>query len=216
MSSRRFPGKMLAPLCGRPLITHVLARVCEALPRDRVIMLTSKDVTDDPLAGYVSALAGVTVFRGDLDDVVARFQACLRAYPCKWFVRICGDSPAIDPGLLAWMLERRSDEVDLLTNVAERTFPPGESIEIVRTSKFLEWLPDELTPEEREHVTQHFYRNPARFRIRNVSADDLSLAGRRLVVDTLDDLRALERILTSEAGLTRGYASHARLGQRAA
>ena len=212
MSSTRFPGKVLAPLCGQPLIAHVLSRICEAVPRERVILVTSEGATDDPLASYVGNALGVTVFRGSLDDVVWRFQACLRAHPCEWFVRICGDSPAIDPGLLGWMLERVSDDLDLLTNVAKRTFPPGESIEIVRVRTFLGWKPDELTPEEREHVTLHFYRHSERYRIRNVYATETTLSGRRLVVDTLDDLRAIERILATDPHSTRGYAAHARLG----
>lgn len=213
MSSRRFPGKMLAPLAGHPLIAHVFSRICEAVPRDRVILVTSEDVTDDPLAIYVGSVLGVTVFRGSLDDVVGRFQACLRAHPCDWFVRICGDSPAIDPSLFSWMLERVSDDLDLLTNVAERTFPPGESIEIVRARTFLRWKPDELTPEEREHVTLHFYRHSERYRIRNVYATDTTLSGRRLVVDTIEDLRTIEEILAADPSTTRGYATYARLGQ---
>lgn len=213
MSSGRFPGKVLAPLGGQPLIAHVLSRVCEAVPRERVVLVTSEDGTDDPLATYVRSELEVMVFRGSLDDVVGRFQTCLHAHPCEWFVRICGDSPAIDPGLLGWMLERVSDDLDLLTNVAERTFPPGESVEIVRARTFLAWMADDLTPEEREHVTLHFYRHSERYRIRSVVAADPSLPARRLVVDTLEDLRALERILATDPGLSRGYAAHARLGR---
>ena len=213
MSSSRFPGKMLAPLSGQPLIAHVLSRICEVVRKEQVLLITSEDATDDPLANYVDSTLGVTVFRGALDDVVGRFQAGLRAFPCDWFVRICGDSPAIDPGLLGWMLERVSDDLDLLTNVAARTFPSGESIEIVRARTFLEWSSEELNPEEREHVTLHFYRHPERYRIRNVSAIDPSISGRRLVVDTLDDLRSLERIFAIDPGLTRGYAAYAQLDQ---
>ncbi len=213
MSSSRFPGKVLAPLNGRPLIAHVLSRICEAVPRERVVLATSEDATDDPLAAYAGDALGVTVFRGSLGNVVGRFQACLRMHPGEWFVRICGDSPAIDPSLLSWMLERVSDDLDLLTNVAERTFPRGESVEIVRTRTFLDWVTDELLPDEREHVTLRFYRHPERYRIHNVFAADSSLSGRRLVVDTPEDLCAMERILATDANVTRGYAAHARLGQ---
>lgn len=213
MSSSRFPGKVLAPLGGQPLIAHVLSRACEAVPRECAILVTSEDATDDPLAIYVTEMLGITVFRGSLDDVVGRFRACLRAHPCEWFVRIGGDSPAIDPGLVRWMIDRVSDDLDLLTNVAERTFPHGESVEIVRARTFLGWNADDLTAEEREHVTQHFYRRPDRYRIRNVFTTDSSLSGRRLVVDTPEDLRALEQRLAADPGLSRGYSAHAQLGQ---
>ena len=211
MSSRRFPGKVLAPLAGKPVIAHVLSRICEAIPADRVILVTSDDSTDDPLASYVGAKLGFTVFRGSLDNVVARFQGGLRAHPAEWFLRICGDSPAIDPGLIAWMMNRVSPDVDLLTNVAKRTFPPGESVEIVRSAEFLGWSAAALAPDEREHVTLRFYRQPERYRIRNVVADVASLSGTRLVVDTLEDLQALQQIFVADPGMTRGYALHARL-----
>jgi spore coat polysaccharide biosynthesis protein SpsF len=211
MSSKRLPGKMLAPLAGRPLIAHVLSRICEAVPRDRVILLTSVDPSDDPLATYVEAQLGCKVFRGALDNVVLRFQECLRTHPFECFARISGDSPAIDPGLLRWMLDRVSADTDLLTNVARRTFPPGQSIEIIRSSTFLAWNAAALTAEEREHVTPHFYAHRDRYSVRNVESGDAALAQRRLVVDTLEDLRAMEQMLAADPEATRGYAAHARL-----
>ena len=211
MSSSRFPGKMLAPLAGKPLIANLLSRICEAVPADRVIVVTSEDDSDDPLALYVREALGVAVYRGPLDDVAGRFQACLRAHPCEWFVRVSGDSPVIDPGLLEWMLQRVPEASDLLTNVAERTFPSGESIEIVRTSTFLNWRVENMAADEREHVTKRFYVEPERYRIRSVVAGDPSFSSRRLSVDTVEDLRALEVILAREPGLTRGYSERARM-----
>ena len=212
MSSNRFPGKVLAPLSGRPLIYHSLTRICESLSRDSVVLVTSEDATDDPLAAYVSKELGIAVFRGSLDDVVARFQACLRDYPCQWFVRICGDSPAIDPLLISWMLSRVSEDLDLLTNVSERTFPLGESVEIVHTPTFIDLKSDEMTPEEREHLTLHLYNHSDRFRIRNVYAVDTTFSRRRLVVDTLEDLRVMEQIFATNPQMTRGYDAFAQLG----
>ena len=211
MSSIRFPGKVLAPLAGKPLIAHVLARICESFSKDRVVLVTSKDSTDDPLALYVTNELGIVVFRGSLDNVVERFQDCLRDYPCDWFVRICGDSPVIDPELLNWMLAQVSENLDLVTNVAERTFPSGQSIEIVRVNTFLGWKPVELTKSEQEHVTTRFYSSPEKYRIRSVTSGVPKLSQRRLVIDTLDDLRSMERILLKDIGITRGYAEYARV-----
>ena len=91
MSSRRFPGKVLAPLGNRPIIQpHWACRT--SLTADARNVLTSTDSSDDPLACYVQHL-GVSVYRGELDNVAARFQACLREYPCTWFFRLCGDTP---------------------------------------------------------------------------------------------------------------------------
>jgi spore coat polysaccharide biosynthesis protein SpsF len=59
MSSRRFPGKVLAPFHGRPIIRHVLDRVARALPEVPRTVVTSVEASDDPLAAYLEALGCV-------------------------------------------------------------------------------------------------------------------------------------------------------------
>ena len=192
MSSARFPGKMLAPFRGRPLIAQVLERFREAGLHSRVIVLTSVDPTDEPLADFVANRCGVSVFRGELDNVIARFQAALAEYPCEWFVRISGDSPLMDVSLVQAMIGLCDRHHDLVSNVVRRTFPPGQSVECVRSDVFCDLHSNELTPDQREHVTKVFYDQPHDWRMRSVICSDPKWAGVRMVVDHLDDLRALE------------------------
>lgn len=212
MSSARFPGKMLASLSGRPMVAHVLSRCAEAIGDDRVVLVTSTDATDDPLARFVEQNTRIAVFRGELDDVMRRFQSCLQRHPCEWFVRISGDSPAIDPALIRWMIAQRSTELDLLTNVQRRTFPSGQSVEVVKSATFARFDSEQLTAEEREHLTQHFYRHPDTFRIRNVVLE-ADPPHRRMVVDTPEDLVAMESILKRPAF---AFATRARLDEAGA
>jgi spore coat polysaccharide biosynthesis protein SpsF len=203
MSSVRFPGKVLAPCAGRPLIWRVIERVREVLPMDRITLATSADASDDPLAAYAASL-GVDVFRGPLDDVVERFGRCLEARPCEWFFRVCADSPLLDPAPMRRALEAAKDEyeLDLVTNTAPRTFPRGQSVELVRSSRFAELAWEELSAEDREHATRFFYAHPERFRILNLESTDPSRADLDLAVDTPDDLRRVERILLGRGGGT--------------
>jgi spore coat polysaccharide biosynthesis protein SpsF len=203
MSSRRFPGKVLAPLAGRPMIDHVLGRCGDAFGADRVVLATSGESSDDALASHATA-AGHRVFRGELDNVFARFQRCLAAYPCEWFVRISADSPLIDPRLIVRVAERREPSFDLVTNVQPRTFPAGQSVEVVNAARFAAMEPGVLTAEEREHVTLVFYRHADRYRVRNVASLDPQLAKRHLAVDTQEELRAVEALLAS--GQVPGFA----------
>lgn len=202
MSSRRFPGKVLAALAGRPMIDHVLERCARALNRDAIVLATSVDASDDRLARHVAG-AGYAVYRGDLADVVARFQGCVAQYPCEWFVRISGDSPIIDPALIAAVARQRDDAYDLVCNVQKRTFPSGQSVEVVRTRAFVALDPSGLSDEEREHVTTAFYRRPG-FRVRNVESRDPALGHQHLSVDTEQDLRGIEALIAS--GRVPGFA----------
>jgi len=209
MSSSRLPGKALTDLAGRPLIDHVLSRVSEVAGPALVVLVTSNDASDNILEEHVIGQHGIAVFRGALENVFLRYQDCLRHFPCEWFVRIGGDSPFIDPELIALMLASRTEDTHLVSNVVERSFPPGQSVEVVRTSIFQALSTDHLNSDELEHVTSYYYRHPKRFRIRSVTAQETSLSQRRLVVDTLEDLDAADLIIRESPDLTRGYAAKA-------
>jgi spore coat polysaccharide biosynthesis protein SpsF (cytidylyltransferase family) len=194
MSSQRFPGKVLAPFNGKPLIAQVIGRLTQAIPADAVVVATSVEPTDDPLAAYVREL-GIAVFRGPLDNVFRRFQLCVEAYPCTWFFRICADSPLLQGALLPMVLEysQRSD-LDLVTNVFPRTFPKGQSVEMLRSETFAAIQADLLSAEEQEHVTKYYYNNPDRFRILNLDSGDPKLGQMSYVVDTIEDIQRLEGV----------------------
>lgn len=193
MSSKRFPGKVLAPLTGTPLLGHVVERVSRVVPRDRIVIATSSHTADDPIVGYAGML-GVAAVRGPLTDVFARFRACLAEHPCEWFVRVCADSPLVDPALLARMTALAgSSDADLITNVQRRTFPKGQSLELLRAVTFLAVDPGTLDDGEREHLTRYFYARPERFRIVNIEREGPpATEAEHVVVDTLEDLRRLE------------------------
>lgn len=197
MSSKRFPGKVLAPLRGEPVIAHVLSRVSQVLPMDRITVATSDDTSDDPLVHYLHARK-VQVFRGSLTNVFARFQACLKEYPCDWFLRVCADSPLIDPKLLSVALNHQNrTDLDLVTNVQTRTFPKGQSVEMVRLSTFARIDEHRLSAEEKEHLTKVYYDHPSEFRILNFSARNGCHGRESFAVDTVSDIERLEKLFSA-------------------
>jgi spore coat polysaccharide biosynthesis protein SpsF len=191
MSSSRFPGKVLAPLDGVPVLRHVVAAVTSALPAQNVIVATSVEVSDDPLAAYAATL-GVAVVRGPLDNVIERFRMCARSRSVTWIGRVNADSPLLDPNLVGRVLaERTRDRFDLITTVFPRTFPRGQNVELMRAETLLSLEDQELMPADREHVTAFFYRHPERFAIHNVESGNPALALDSTAVDTLEDLQRL-------------------------
>jgi spore coat polysaccharide biosynthesis protein SpsF len=212
MSSRRFPGKVLAPYRGRPVVRHVLAAVEETFgPGVPITVLTSVETSDDPLAAYLGHF-GIDVFRGPLADVFSRFQQCLDARPCTWILRLNCDSPLLSPTVLRLVVEKGLGEIcDLVTTTFPRSFPKGQNAELIRSDVFRR-LPDrELDECDREHVTRFYYRHADRFRIVNVESPHHSCGGHSLAVDTIDDLERLERLSDSEL-LAIGCGSQLRAG----
>lgn len=192
MSSKRFPGKVLAPFRGRPIITHVIERVAEALPDLPRVVVTSTDASDDPLAAYLAS-TGVACFRGPLDDVFERFRLAARETGARWILRVCADSPLLDARVLRAVIDAFDPALDLITTTAPRTFPKGHNAELINGATFAAIDARELDAEDREHVTRFLHRNPQRFRIKNVESGDPSLAKLDLAVDTVEDLHRLER-----------------------
>lgn len=191
MSSRRFPGKVLAPFRGHPIIWHVLERVARALPDIPRVVVTSTEPTDNPLAAYLDRL-GTACFRGPLDDVFERFRAAARTHAAAWLLRVCADSPLLDGDVLRSVVGARDPSLDLVTTTAPRTFPKGHNAELIRTAALEAIDASELEAADREHVTRFMYRHPQRFAIRNVESGDPALASIDLAIDTLDDLHRLE------------------------
>jgi spore coat polysaccharide biosynthesis protein SpsF len=165
MSSTRLPGKVMADLVGAPMITRQIERLSRSALIDRIVLATSTDPSDDPLAACVRAL-GLGAYRGSLDDVLGRFIGALGAFgPADHVVRLTGDCPLADPVVIdqtiALHLERGTDYAS--NTPARRTFPKGLDVEVVRAPCLIRGGHAAKDPYEREHVTPYFYRHPEQF-----------------------------------------------------
>ena len=185
MGSTRFPGKVLAPLRGEPIVLHVVRAAAEAVGAENVVVATSVEASDDPLAAYLASI-GVACFRGPRDDVLERFRLCAQEHPSTWVLRLSADSPLLEPDVIRAVAAAASDEVDVVTTALGAS-AHGTNAELVRASALLGVDPAEATAEEREHVLPFFYNRPDRFRILPVTVEASGAT-----VDTVEDLRRLE------------------------
>jgi spore coat polysaccharide biosynthesis protein SpsF len=202
MSSTRLPAKVLLPVAGRPLLGYVLERV--ALAGETVVVATSDQPDDDPVAQFASD-AGVQVFRGSLPDVAGRFNALADSFGLDALVRVSGDSPLIDPALVDEAISLfGAGEVDLVTNVFPRSFPVGQSVEVLSRAALDRVLAATDDPSDREHVTRYVYAHHKDFRIQNF-AHERDVSDVRHVVDTEEDLRRVEAIF---AAMERDHTSY--------
>jgi spore coat polysaccharide biosynthesis protein SpsF len=171
MSSSRLPGKVLMPLAGAPMIVRQIERVRRARRLDRLVVATSTDPSDDELAKVVAG-AGAAVFRGPLDDVLARFVGALDACgPADRVVRLTADCPLADPTLIDAVVERLIVEgADYASDTPpERTYPKGLDVEAMTAATLRAAVARATTPEEREHVTWGVHQRPDLYRLAFVS-----------------------------------------------
>jgi spore coat polysaccharide biosynthesis protein SpsF len=185
MGSSRFPGKVLAPFRGEPIVLHVVRAAGTVLGADAVVVATSDDSSDDPLAAYLDSI-GVQCFRGPGENVLERFRLCARAYPSTWVLRLSADSPLLDPGVIRAVVAAATDDVDVVTTALGAS-AHGTNAELVRASALLAVDPAEASAGEREHVMPFFYARADRYRVLEVAA-----AANGATIDTPEDLRRLE------------------------
>ena len=189
MSSTRLPGKVLADLVGQPMILRQIERLRRSTQLNQIVVATSDQPSDDPLAACLSA-AGVPVFRGALDDVLDRFMGAIEAFgPARTVVRLTADCPLTDPELIdqTLALHLRSGADYTSNTPARRSYPKGLDVEVFETVALRVAAAETADPYDHEHVTPFLYRNPQRFNVAGLEqvADEGEL---RWTVDRPDDL----------------------------
>ena len=195
MTSTRLPGKVLRPVLGEPMIARQIERLRRSRRIDELVVATSIDPSDDPLAQACGSI-GVTVFRGDLQDVLGRFSGVLQQRPAaKALVRLTADCPLTDWTVIDALVDKHhAEDADYSSNnIPERTFPHGLDVEVVRPEALLRAHREATDPYEREHVMPFLYRRPEEHRIVGLSRTP-SLAHLRWTVDYPEDLEFVRRV----------------------
>jgi spore coat polysaccharide biosynthesis protein SpsF len=108
MGSSRLPGKVLMPIAGKPLLWHLIYRLRQCRTVDSVAVATSNESADDAIQQFC-ADHGVTCVRGPLQNVLERYRLAALATGAKTLLRVTGDSPLIDPGLIDYLVSGMAD-----------------------------------------------------------------------------------------------------------
>lgn len=204
MSSERLPGKILAPLAGRPALALLAERLAPARV-DEWWLATSSDPADDVTEAWGFEL-GLRVFRGDPTFVLSRFLAIAAETAADWVIRVTADNPFLDANVVDLLVDARDDSerakrADLIRlhgglplecengPACTPRLPLGYGVELVRRDA-LELADREIGPGEpwhRIHVTSWLTAN-GRLHAVPTPIDWPDRAEWRWTVDTYEDL----------------------------
>ncbi|MDP6109164.1 MAG: NTP transferase domain-containing protein [Rhodospirillales bacterium] len=209
MASTRLPGKSLLRIGKHPIIHYVLERAREISGVEGVVLATSMNAENDPLAEYAARL-GFEFFRGDEDDVIERFYQVALQRRADTIIRLTGDNPLIDfhamGRLLAWHNEREMD-YSCMTG-----FPTGALGDIF-SFRALEESHEKVDGKALcDHVDLYVLENRHRFKLICWELDT-SLSAYRWTVDDAGDLERMRRL---EAAMGAGPARFERMNTREA
>ena len=193
MSSKRFRGKVLYKINNKPLIWYLINNIKKSKKVTDIIVATSKNKSDDVLTKYLKKI-NIKFFRGNLNNVMKRLFDLSKKLKKKYFLRISADSPLIDYRIInkAILLANKKKKFDLITNVFPRSYPSGQSTEIMRSDILGNALNNpKITKYDLEHVTTFFYRNNKKYHIINFSTKKKYY--NKFSIDLKKDLENLKR-----------------------
>jgi spore coat polysaccharide biosynthesis protein SpsF len=195
MGSTRLPGKALAPMLGRPLLEVLLERVRRARRLKTVLVATTRLARDDAIAD-LAGRAGAACFRGDEQDVLARYYGAAEAAGAGVVVRLTADCPLLAPEVIDRVVEAfvaADGEVDMASNAPpkRRTYPDGMDVEAFSRAALERAHAQARSEADREHVTRYMYRC---FRVLELHLSR-PLGAVRLTVDEPADLERVREVL---------------------
>ncbi len=112
--SRRFPGKPLALIAGRPMLEHVWRRVCRAASVARVLVATE----DERIAEAVRRWGGeAELTRPDHGCGTERVAELALRVEAELYVNVQGDEPLLEPAAIDAVVDalRAEDEIVVAT-----------------------------------------------------------------------------------------------------
>ncbi len=155
MGSTRLPNKVMKRICGTPMIELLLARLKNSIEIDEIIVATSTNEVNLPLVSHVEGL-GYPCEQGSEDNVLNRYFQSADKYSADIIVRITGDCPLVDYGLVDEIIKKfKSINVDYLSNNNPPTYPDGLDIEVFTFEALKKANNETSSLFDREHVTPY-------------------------------------------------------------
>ena len=128
--SSRLPNKVIAEIEGKPMIFYVIDRVKQIKSAEQIILATTQEKNDQILT-EIAQQNSIITFVGDSIDVLNRDYQCALQNNADPIIRITGDCPLIDPGIVEEMLQfYLKNNYDYVSNRINPKYPDGLDVEI--------------------------------------------------------------------------------------
>lgn len=196
MSSSRFPGKVLKHLNKKPLLQWMIERVRHCTLIDKIVIATSTENEDDAIALWCQS-NNQDYYRGELDNVLARFYHAAKKYQAKTIVRLTADCPIIDPKIIDKHIHfYQQHRYDYVSNGPIMTYPDGMGVEVFSEQTLRHVYQQATLLSEKEHVTAYIYKHPDQFSLYNFKyKQDFSWI--RITIDYPDDFTLVESLVNA-------------------
>ena len=194
MNSKRLPGKVLKPICGKPLLLYIVETLRLSAVIDNIVIATSSNKENDEIERFAKD-NNIECFRGSEDNVLERFYEVSLKYPDKYYFRATGDNPILDiknsEKTLNYLIKNDLDFAMV------KKMPIGSIVECFTKEALEKTYLNAISGEDKEHVTL-FIKKSNKFKIGFLEAlKKFNFPEMRLTVDFPEDFKFAEKIITS-------------------
>jgi len=192
-NSKRLPGKVCLKVLNKELLLHVYDN-CKKSCLKGVYIVTSKNKSDKPIVDLCTKNK-IKYFKGNLTNVYLRYFQAIKKLKLDGFVRITGDSPLIDYKIINKAIKKfLKEKPDIITNVFPRSFPVGQSVEVINSKIFMNNYKNIFKKDEKEHITKYFYKNYKNFKIINFR-NKKNESKKNLSINTKEDFFKITKMI---------------------
>ena len=191
--SRRLPNKIWMKIGNQKIIEHVINRLKLVKIKKNIIIATTRQARDKKIV-KLAKKNNCNYYSGSEKNVLKRYYRAAKKFKIKTIVRICSDSPFIDPVIIEKVVKFfKKNKSDYTSNIIKPTYPAGMSVEVFKFKSLKKTYKSKTDDIEKEHVTPFIYRNPKLFNIKNFK-NKKNLSKYRFAVDYANDLIACRKI----------------------
>ncbi len=193
MGSTRLPRKILRTFYHEQTLLEIVLCNLQKVKGAKLVVATSVNPDNDELVSFLIR-KGITVFRGNENDVLDRFICAAEANGIDGIVRICSDNPFLDwHGVTALIEKAKNSDADYIgyrindtPSIKTQFGFWGEFVTLAALKRVAATADEQLA---HEHVTIHIYTHPDKYKCEWILCPDF-LQGRndiRLTVDNAED-----------------------------
>ena len=160
-NSTRLPGKILKKIEGKSILNRIYYRINQVISQNHIIVATSIEESDDRIQEFCDK-NNIQCYRGSLKNTALRFLEAGDQLGTDYIIRINGDNLFIDLDTFSKVIDiSKQGNYNFISNVKDRTFPYGMSIESVNRDRFREVFHKNIkSSSHKEHITLVLYEFP--------------------------------------------------------
>lgn len=163
LNSSRLKNKIVKKIFQNlTVLDFLIVRLLKKFDRNKIIFTIAKNPDNFKIIKILDK-HNIRYFQGSENNVLKRYFDCAKKFKINYIIRVTSDCPLVDPYLVKKMYKSfKKNKLDYLANTLpekKKRYPDGSDIEIFTYSALKKIYKLKLNKDDREHVTNKFWKS---------------------------------------------------------